>query len=269
MSKKKPEQMLMQAAELYAEGEYDAGLMVAAATLGELEACGATSSTLVARAFYAVGQGHHSLGRASQAAGFVDRSLEIWDQVSAAERDAGEVGNALHTRAILHLEDGRLDDAMRLLNTAASSLEANAGEHLVSFCAVLLTLAEVTLVTGNPDEAVLLLERVLEDVAGTEPQSEEHATALNALTAKAMLGLGSAAARRSDHEVAKDLLSRAVEFFDAAFGHGHPEMIAALNEVAAIYRVLGDERAAAAIDEELAVAERMLREAEASALDLN
>ena len=158
---------------------------------------------------------------------------------------------------------------MTQLNRASELLETNKSSHLTGFCAVLLTLAEVSQAVDDIDAAMDLFRRVLEELDGVQPQSEQHADALNLLTSKGFLGLGGATARSGEAARAKDLLARAVEFSEAAYGHGHPEMVSALTEVAAIYRVLGDEDAAKAIDEELAVAERMLREAEQSALDIN
>jgi tetratricopeptide (TPR) repeat protein len=262
-----PDAMLNEADQLYAEGEYDAGLMLAAAALGELEAHAAGPSLTLARALRAVGQGHHALTQLDTAASFADRALGVLEAL--AEVDIGEVGDTLHMRAIVHLEQGNLEDALVLLKRGAALLEAQKASHLIGFCAVLLTMAEVSQAIDELDDATALYQRVLDEIDGVEPLSESHAQALNALTSKGFLGLGGTATRKGEDDLAKDLLARAVEFADAAFGHGHPEMFAALTEVATLYRLIGDEDAALVIDEELQIARRMLEEAERARLDVN
>lgn len=260
-----PKDMLAEAEQLYCEGEYDAGLMVAAAALAVLDADD-DRTPVRAKAYYLVGQGHHHLERLEGAAGFTDKAIAAFEQQPSP--DVGSFGDALHSRAVIHLQRGELGEALPLLSRAAGLLE-NAADQRMAFAAVLLTMAEIAHGGGEPDDAVGLLRRVLDVLADLEAKSEQEAAMINALWAKGFFSLGSIAARKGDVAEATDLLSRSVEFFDAAFGHGHPAMIAALQDIAAIFRAIGHDDQAAAIEEELAVAERMLKEAEASALDLN
>ncbi len=266
MTKTKTADALLSEAEtLYAEGEYDAGLMAAAAALGEIEA-NDDGSLRSARALYLVGQGHHHLDRLDVAAGFTDRAIAALERLGGG--DAGVLGDALHARAVIHLQAEQLAEAMPLLSRAAALLDG-AGDQPMALCGVLMTMAEVAHATEELDAAVDLVSRALDVLDGIDAESEQHAAMLNALWAKGFFSLGSVAARRGDVERAKDMLSRAIEFYDAAFGHGHPAMIAGLAEIAAIYRAIGQQDSALAIEEELAVAERMLREAEEAAFDLN
>lgn len=264
------EALLSEAETLYAEGEYDAGLIAAAAALGEIEASGLAEgwegTAAAARALYLVGQGHHYLERLDVAAAFTDRAIAALERSGAS--DVGAFADALHSRAVIHLQADQLGEAMPLLSRAASLLEG-AEDQRMAFAGVLCTMAEVAHATDEIDAAVSLLRRVLDTLDGLDAESEQHAAMLNALWAKGFFSLGSIAARRRDVDQAKDMLSRAVEFFEAAFGHGHPAMIAALADIAAIYRAIGQDDSALAIEEELAVAERMLREAEKAAFDLN
>jgi len=247
-----------------AAGEYEVALWHAAAAAAELAPTD-HPAVVSGRVLSLLATCHQCLGR-------LDRAGELADAAIAALEGSGrpggdgaresELGAALHLRAIAYLDEQDVERAMPLLERAAQVLEGKA-RNAVDFCALLLTMAEVSKATGDVDAALGLLRRVLDQVAECEPSSEEHAGALNALTAKAMLGLGGAFGQAGDAHAAKDYLARSLEFFDASFGHGHPEMSAALTEVAAIYRLLGDGDAAAAIDEELKVAARMLDEIEA------
>ena len=256
--------MLNEAEQLFREGEHDAGLMHAAAALAELEAAAEGDPKLLIRALRNVARGHLDLSRLDAAATHLDRALKLLG-------DGGDdtlLADTLHMRAVVHLHAQRLADAMPLLERAAKIFEA-AGESRSEKCAVLITMAEVAQDIGELGAADGLFRRVLNENGGVKPESEAHALVINALSGRALFGLGSVAARRGEVDAAKDLLARSIEFFDAAYGHGHPEMIAALTEVAAIYRFVGDETAAQGIEEELAVAQRMLADAEASALELN
>lgn len=254
--------MVDRAEELFVEGEYAASLLLAAAAVGALDREVGDTRLLEARASRLVAMGHQSLGHLDRAVFWAERALTAAERIE--EEAPEELGAAMHSRAILHLERGQLREAVPRLERAAELLDEAGDEHRADYHAVLLTMAEASMAMGDIDTAKAGFESVLEDVGELDPESETHAGALNAITAKAMLGLGGVYAQQDDKAKAKDLLARAIEFFDAAYGHNHPEMMAALGEVAAIYRVLGDDDAARAIEEELTVAARMLAEAEAS-----
>lgn len=201
---------------------------------------------------------HNLLATAQQAVGEIERSAKSAEAaITLLEEATGthgaELGVALHTRALAHLHEGNIDEATTLLDRAAQALDDAGPEARVDFCSVLLTMAEVASASGESGGAQALAERVIGEMTSIQPSSEEHAAHLNRVTAKAFLCLGSALAQGGAADDAKDFLARAIEFFDAGFGHGHPEMTAGLEAVAGIYRALGDEDAAAVIDEELAV----------------
>ena len=249
-----------QGEELAAAGEYDAALWCAAAAFGELAAV--ESSPLErGRLLRLLATCHQCVGASRRAGELATGAVSALEQ--GLPDSAAELGEALHTLAITHLEQQDLESALPLLERSAGLLEGKP-DRTIELCAVLLTMAEVSKVTGAADEALGLLGKVLDQMGSIEAVSEAHAGALNAITAKAFLGLGGAYGQSGDSATAKDYLARSIEFFDAAYGHGHPEMTEALTEVAAIYRVLGDADAAEAIEEELAVAERMLEEVDAA-----
>jgi len=254
--------MVDRAEELFVEGEYAASLLLAAAAVGALDTEVGDTRLLESRASRLVAMGHQSLGHLDRAVLWAERALNAAEKIR--EEAPEELGAALHTRAILHLERGQLREAVPRLEQAAELLDEAGDEHRADYHAVLLTMAEASMAMGDLDTAKNGFESVLEDVSDMDAESETHAVAINAITGKAMLGLGGVHAQREETAKAKDFLARAIELFDAAYGHNHPEMIGALQEVAAIYRVIGDDAAAKAIDEELAVAARMLAEAEAS-----
>jgi tetratricopeptide (TPR) repeat protein len=254
--------MVDRAEELFVEGEYAASLLLAAAAVGALDTEVGDKRLLESRASRLVAMGHQSLGHLDRAVFWSERALTAAERIE--EEAPEELGAAMHTRAILHLERGQLREAVPRLEKAAELLDEAGDEHRADYHAVLLTMAEASMAMGDIDTAKNGFESVLEDVGEMDPESETHAGALNAITAKAMIGLGGVHAQYEENDKAKDYLARAIEFFDAAYGHNHPEMIAALEEVAAIYRVIGDDAAAKGIEEELAVAARMLAEAEAS-----
>jgi len=244
-----------EADELLAEGDLEAALTHAAAAYG-LADDNAPGRPEAARALAAV---HLAKGGVDAARRYAAEAVAGFD---AEGRDEDpQVAEALHVQAMTHLHARDLAAATPLLERAASVLDSSGPRH--ALCSVLLTLAEVSLALGHGDDAEGLFTRVLEDVQKIKPESEAHAAHLNALNGKAFLGLGGLSVQRERRDKARDRLSRAVEFLDAAHGLAHPETIEALGEVAALYRVLGDESAAEATDEERCVAERMLAELEA------
>ena len=245
-----------EADELLAEGDLDAALTHAAAAYGLAEDRPAGRAE-AARALAAV---HLAQGGVEAAGRYASEAVAAFD---AEGRDEDpQLAEALHVSAMTHLHARDLAAATPLLERAAAVLDRVGPRH--AFCSILLTLAEVSLALGQRDDAEGLLTRVLDDIQTITPASEAHAAHLNALNGKAFLGLGGLAVQRDERDEARDRLSRAVEFFEAAHGMAHPETVEALTEVAALYRVLGDEGAADAADEELSVAERMLAELDAA-----
>lgn len=248
-----PEPALDAAQELCSEGDYAEAIELAVLALERFADAG---NVMTARF-------HNVLASAYQATGALAESARSADAAIAAleegpDSDAVELGVACHTRAVCYLHAGKIDEATPLLDRAAESLEEAGPDARIDFGLVLLTMAEVASASGAADGAGALCERVITEMTHAPPTSEEHARALNRVTARAFLGLGSSYAQRGETDEAKDYLARAVEFFDAGFGHGHPEMTAGLVEVAALYRAIGDEDAAAVIDEELAVVKKAL-----------
>lgn len=234
---------------LVAEGDYEGALHAAAAAHAHAE-----GELARARAARALAVAHQCLGQLTAAARHADEAIAAFG--ATGEDQHRELAEALHVRAVAHLSDDDLGAAGPLLERAAEIFDAAGATH--DLAGVLLTMGEVALAFGDDEIAEGLYGRVLEDVEGTEPESEAHASFLNALTAKAFLGLGAVAVQRDEAAEAKDFLSRAIEFFDAAHGYAHPETIDALSQVAALYRELGDDGAATAVDEERRVAEAML-----------
>ncbi|MEM9694935.1 MAG: hypothetical protein AAGA56_20505 [Myxococcota bacterium] len=245
-----------------AEGDLDGALTLAAAAYASLKAAGRPSGA-AARTLAVVHQSREDWARAAV---FADEAL--------AELDEDEplvLAEALHARAVTHLQQGELTDASPLLERAAELLKAHGVVH--DYAAVMLTFAEISLASGQRGDAEAVFQNVLAEVQQTEPESEEHASLLNSLTAKAFLGLGSAAVQAlagaeipgGDHpvsrtELAKDMLSRAVEFIEAAHGAAHPETIEVLEAVVALYRMLGEDGEAAEVGARLVTAQSMLRE---------
>lgn len=244
-----------EADELLAEGDLEAALTHAAAAYGLAED-DAVGRAEAARALAAV---HLAQGGMEAARRYAMEAVEAFD--AEGRDDDPQLAEALHVCAMTHLHAQDLEGATPLLERAAAVLDRSGPRH--ALCSVLLTLAEVSLALGQGDDAEGLFTRVLDDVQTIKPESEPHAAHLNALNGKAFLGLGGLAVQRDRRDDARDRLSRAIEFFEAGHGLAHPETIEALVEVAALYRVLGDESAAEATDEERAVAERMLAEVEA------
>jgi tetratricopeptide (TPR) repeat protein len=238
--------LLDEAETLGGEGDYEAALVVAAAALAQLEAADGVPRDEIARAEGALALAHRYLGHEDRAAEMADRAMVGLDAADP------RLGVLLHLRATLHLDAGDVDTALPVLERAAAVLDAAGPGERHEFFAVLLSLAEVTRSIGHLDGALALVHRVLEDLGGIEPQSEEHAAALNGISAEAFLRLGSMQVQKGAPAEAKDYLARVVEFAEAAWGPGHPSMHEALAEVAALYRVLGDEAAASAVEAELA-----------------
>jgi tetratricopeptide (TPR) repeat protein len=239
---------------LVAEGDYEGALNAAAAAHAQAEGF---ARVRAARALAVV---HQCLGQIDAAARHADEAIEGFE--AAGEGSHRELAEALHVRAVVDLSRGDIGRAGPLLERAATILEEAGAIH--DLASVLLTMAEVALALGDDEVAEGIYGRVLDDVDGSEPESEDHASFLNALTGKAFIGLGAVAVQRDQAAEAKDYLSRAIEFYDAAHGYAHPETIDALAEIAALYRELGDENAAAATDEERRVAEEMLAGVEAA-----
>lgn len=237
--------------ELASDGDYEEAIALAHLALERFAPDG--DALVAGRLESALASAYQCVGDIDSAAAAADRAIVALERGPAS--DPAELGVALHSRAVTHLLRGGLEDATPLLDRAAQALEGAGEVARVDFLSVLLTMAEVAAASGVSDEALALDKRVLDEIAAIEPSSADHAAQLNRLTGRAFLGLGSTYARRGEADSAKDLIARAVEFFDAGYGHGHPEMTAALREVAAIYRALGDEDAAAAIEEELRVTE--------------
>lgn len=235
--------------ELVSDGDYAEAISLGQLAIERFAADG--DSLVLGRLESALASAHQCVGDVDAAAAAADRAIAALERGPGS--DPGELGVALHCRAVAHLFHGGLEEATPLLDRAAQALEGAGKPSRADFLSVLLTMAEVAAASGASDEALALDKRVLDEIAAIEPASEEHAGELNRLTGRAFLGLGSTYARRGETDPAKDLLARAVEFFDAGYGHGHPEMTAALEEVAAIYRAIGDDDAAAAIEEELGV----------------
>ncbi|MEZ4442609.1 MAG: tetratricopeptide repeat protein [Polyangiaceae bacterium] len=254
--------MVDEAEALCMAGEYASGLLLAAAAVPGLEADPKDTRALEARACRLVALGHQSLGHLARATVWADRAIGLGEGLG--DDRPQDLGASLHIRAIVHLERGQLREASGLLERAAALLEKAGEDHRTELFAVLLTMAEVSLATGDFDAASEVFHRVLEEAGNLEPSSEEHAAALNAIVAKALLGIGGVHVERGEVAAAKDVLSRSVEFFDAAYGHNHPEMVEALTQIAALHRLVGDEAAAEAIEEELELAERLLLEAHLS-----
>ncbi len=242
-----PHAMLGAARELASDGDYEDAAMVADRALANV---GEGQALLAGSLHSALATARLALGDVDGAAAAAARAVSVLE--GAGEEAASELGHALHTTAMCHLHRGDIDAATSLLDRAAHTLGSAGPEARIDFFSVLLTLAEVAAATGATDEALALCTRVLDEVSSLEPSSEDHAAALNRITGRALFGLGSAFGRRGEVDEAKDYLARAIELFDAGYGHGHPEMTAALMDIAAIYRALGDEDAALAVEEELA-----------------
>jgi tetratricopeptide (TPR) repeat protein len=251
--------MVERADELCAEGEYHAGLFMAAAAVGAADGPDRDPDVL-ARAFRVLSGAHLCLDQLAKAGAASERAIALLRELNGRNGGRVELALALHTRALVYLQGGELDPALGLLEEALGILEALGDESVGDRNMVRITMAEVALATENLEHARQLYQAVLSELTEHEAASEQHAAALNALLGKAFLGLGSTEARAERAHEAKDYLARAVEFFEQAYGHGHPEMVEVLLQVAALYRVLGDEAAAEAVDEELAVAAQMLDE---------
>ncbi len=243
-----PETVLEAARGLCLDGDYAEAVELVQTALARF----ADADPITLGSFNSVlASAHQCLGDLNACALAADTALAALSQ--APDEDAVELGVVCHTRAVVHLHRGNIDEATPLLDRAAQGLEQAGPEARVDFCSVLLTMAEVASATGASGEAIALCERVIQEVTRIEVGSEEHATQLNRVNARAFLGLGSAFAQQGATDHANDFLARAVEFLDAGFGHGHPEMTAGLTEVASIFRAVGNESAALVIDEELAV----------------
>jgi tetratricopeptide (TPR) repeat protein len=249
--RREAEALLDEAEALGAEGDYEAALTLAAAARAELETAGDASSAELARVDAALALAHRYLGHAERAAELAARAI-----AALGEHDPRR-GVLLHLMATILLDAGAVDDALPLLELAAAILDAAGPAERHEFFAVLLSLAEVTRSAGHLDGALALVHRVLDELAEIEPTSAEHAALLNGIHAESFLRLGSIRVQTEMPREAKDYLARAVEFAEAAWGHGHPSMQEALGEVAALYRVMGDEAAADAAEAELAGVERI------------
>ncbi len=208
------------------------------------------------RVLRAIAEAHLGLGDAPAAVEPARLAVESLER--AGEPSMPFLGLALHTRALALADAGKLDDVLPLLDRAARQLESCGAEHVADYCAVLLTMGEISIEVGEAEASLCLFGRVLEELRGMEPGSQDHARALNVLPGKAFLGLGGASGRLDRGAEARDYLERATEFLDAGYGAGHPLLVAALEHVLGLYRYLGDESAAAAAEEELAAAREAL-----------
>jgi tetratricopeptide (TPR) repeat protein len=247
---------------LRAEGEYEAALNLGASVVAEFETQDDPDDVSLGKAYRGLADTHACLGNLERAGLSADRAIAHFDAAGVTDP---ALALALHTRALVHLESEQMPEAIKALDRAAEVVDG--GEHVVELATVLLTMAEVGNATGNSDDAVSLYERVLDDLQSAAPLTEEHAVALNAITAKAFFGLGSTSARIGKPDEAKDYLARSLSFFEAGFGHGHPEMRVALGEIAALYRYLGEDQAAQSIEQELETAEVLMVDIETSIRD--
>ncbi|MEM6787061.1 MAG: hypothetical protein AAF715_06035 [Myxococcota bacterium] len=239
------------AEELLADGHLDAALTHAAAAYGLAEDTPRTHRGDAARVLASV---HLALGAPRPARRYAAEARASFE--AAGRLETLEAAEVTHVWALTYLADGDLETATPALEQSAATFERVGSPHALA--GVLLTLAEVSLAMGEGDDAEGLLERVVRDVQAIDPEGEAHAEHLNALMGKAFLGLGSLAVQRGRRDEARDRLSRAITFFEAAHGLAHPETIEALDEVVALYRRLGDEVSAAGAAEERAIAEREL-----------
>ena len=244
--------------ELCGEGAYDAAMIVAATAVATLDArreAGADVDVLqLATSLRGLAAVHECLGQHAESAECADRAIALW--LGAEQKDEPQLGMVMHTRATSHLVAGEFDEALPLLERAASILE-NAGERFAQdFMAVLLTMAELSSHHGEFVRGRALYARVLDSLADVDATSPEHAAAINGMSARALFGLGSSFAQAGQADKAVDYLSRSIELFEAGFGLDHPEVLSAKQAIASIYRVVGQTEAADSLESELEAVER-------------
>jgi len=235
------------AEQLLQGGDYETAQVTIDAVLEQLNAAGGGEAEQIARALRVAATVGYGKGEHEQALTFTAQAAELWEAMD--EHAHLELAMTLALRAQAQLELQRFDGVAELLERAADIFaQVEAREQLA---AVLLTMAELGMVSEDYDAAAQLFARVLDEVAASEPTSEAHARSLNGLTAKSFFGLAGVHLRRGEHAQASDFLARSVEFFEVAHGRGHPELLEGLSGVAQLYRMLGDDAQAEVIDAEL------------------
>lgn len=245
--------------ELCTHGANDEALLAASFALAGVEAAAPDDDRLMGRAHGALAGAQLCCGELGEAVRHANAALERLERVQPHGRP---LAVALHTRATAHLEMGELEMAMPLLERSVGILESCGQVARADYCSVLVTIAEVSLEVGESEAAAGLFGRVLGEIGVQEPGSDGHARWLNAMTAKAFMGLGAASVQRGDADGAGDYLGRVGAFLEAAYGRGHPARIDGLVRVAELYGVLGDEGAARAAEAELDAARAELRDGE-------
>ncbi len=247
-----PREMVEAVGGLCARGDYEEAELLGVVAVQAIAQAEPVPQRQLAAALSALAGAQLCNGSYEQAADHTTRAADIYRDLAD---DAVALGVSLHQAAVAQLHLGQLEAALPLLAEAAELLEKAGSEQASQdLCAVLLTMAELSVEADDCEHAEAMYGRVLEMLEGLEPTSEGHAAWLNSMTGKAFLGLGSAATRQQQAEQAKDYLSRASEFFEAAFGVGHPAMVESLEQVLLLYRLVGDEPAAQAVEQELQAA---------------
>ena len=259
-----PQEMVAAVGALCARGDYQEAELLGAIAVQALEQVAPAEPAQLRQLAAAL----CALAGAQLCSDSYPQAAEHTDRAAAIYRDLGDddaaLGMCLHQAAVAQLHLGQIDAALPSLAEAAELLEkdgSDGAQH--DLCAVLLTMAELSVDADDCEQARAMYGRVLDMLEGQDPTSEGHADWLNAMTGKAFLGLGSAATREQQVEQAKDYLSRAAEFFEAAFGRGHPAMVEAHEQLLVLYRLLGDQPAAQAVEQELLAAQAAPQDDEA------
>jgi tetratricopeptide (TPR) repeat protein len=164
--------------------------------------------------------------------------LKIYEKIYGA--NSPDVARILGNLAIVHAEAGRFDEALPYFERSLEVQEVIYGLDHPNVAQALTNLGLMTLQTGDPDAAVGLLQRAadIRDGVGVEDISSSFT----------LYHLASARAELGELETARLLLERVVSIDERIFGAESADVADDLEGLAEVYRALGDEAGAAAIE---------------------
>ena len=166
-----------------------------------------------------------------EAIAFAQRGLEILEKTKGP--DHPEVANALGTLALLRLELGDYDSALRLSRRRLGIIESQFGGKHPAVAYSLGTIAQVLTKQAKYDEAFDLSERSLAILEGTF--GKEHMQVGSALSDLALTcGL------RGDHKAELAYYERAERVFEKTCGLEHPHTMTSLANLALHHQFEGE-----------------------------
>ncbi len=236
------------AGEEFSDFNADAGMALHSVNFTDL-ALDALETGLFDQTATAIEQGFadQPLLRASLLQSFADtlRNIGLYQRAEIAQLEALELRSShlgddhpdtltsRHRLGQLHTDQGRLDEALELIEAVRDMRLDLLGEDHPSTLETLLSLAQIHVGRGALEQAKSLLEDLL--TRQREQFGDEHPTTISALSS-----LGGVLLRRGEIEASRELLYASLEASRQVHGEEHLHSINALSNLGASYQLAED-----------------------------